>query len=120
MIASRSPGSSIVRLPVGSSATKGNPLSGHRPSELIYSPRLGELEAVSATTRPTFAFGRASPVPRTFNWGAPSVRALYDITPNGRFVGVRPVGDTGAIYSAPQIQVVLNWLEELRRFVPSK
>jgi hypothetical protein len=30
------------------------------------------------------------------------------------------VGDTGAIYSASQIQVVLNWFEELRRFVPTK
>jgi len=50
----------------------------------------------------------------------PAVRALYDITPHGRFVGVRPVGDMGAIYSAPQIQVVLNWLEDVRRLVPPK
>jgi hypothetical protein len=54
--------------------------------------------------------------------GAPTVRALYDIVPAGRFagqfVGVVPVGDTGAIYSAPQIEVVLNWFEELKRLVP--
>ena len=78
------------------------------------------LEAVNVTTRPTFAFGSAIPVPKKFNPGAPSVRALYDITPTGGFVGVIPVGDSGAIYSASQVQVVLNWLEELKRLVPAK
>jgi eukaryotic-like serine/threonine-protein kinase len=87
--------------------------------ELLYVPRLGGFEAVSVTTRPAFAFGHAVPVPRPFSPGAPTVRALYDITPQGRFVGVMPVGDSGSIYSAAQIQVVLNWLEELKRLVPA-
>jgi eukaryotic-like serine/threonine-protein kinase len=101
------------------------PLSvAHKPvwspdgRELLYVPRLGGFEAVSVTTRPTFAFGRAVPVPRNFNPGAPPVRALYDITPEGRFVGVVPVGDSGAIYSAPRVEIVLNWFEELKRLVP--
>ena len=105
---------------------QGPPSVAHKPvwwpdgRELLYVPRLGGFEAVNVTTRPTFAFGSAFPVPRRFNPGAPSVRALYDITPTGGFVGVIPVGDSGAIYSASQVQVVLNWLEELRRLVPAK
>ena len=88
-----------------------------RRGELIYVPRLGALEAVSVVMRPAFAFGTAVPLPRQFIPGAPAVRALYDILPDDRFVGVVPVGDSDAIYSAPQIQVVLNWLEELKRLV---
>jgi Tol biopolymer transport system component len=102
------------------------PSVAHKPvwspdgRELLYVPRLGGFEAVSVTTRPAFAFGNAVPVPRKFNPGAPPVRALYDMTPDGRFVGVVPVGDSGAIYSAAQIEVVLNWHEELKRLVPLK
>ena len=77
-------------------------------------PRLGALEAVNVVMRPAFAFGTAVPLPRQFNPGAPAVRALDDILPDDRFVGMAPIGDSGAIYSAPQIQVVLNWLEELK------
>jgi serine/threonine-protein kinase len=105
-------------------AVQGPQSVAHKPvwspdgRELLYVPRLGGFEAVSVTTRPAFAFGRAVPVPRKFNPGAPAVRALYDITPEGRFVGLVPVGDSGAIYSAPRIEVVLNWFEELKRLVP--
>jgi Tol biopolymer transport system component len=105
---------------------QGPPSAAHKPvwspdtRELLYVPRLGGFEAVSVTTHPAFAFGHAVPVPRKFIPGAPTVRALYDVTPKGRFVGVVPVGDTGAIYSAPQIEVVLNWFEELKRLVPLK
>jgi serine/threonine-protein kinase len=105
---------------------QGPPSVAHKPvwspdgRELLYVPRLGGFEAVSVTMRPAFAFGYPVPVPRKFNPGAPPVRALYDITPDGRFVGVVPVGDSGAIYSAPQIEVVLNWFEELKRLVPPK
>jgi Tol biopolymer transport system component len=103
---------------------QGGPSTAHKPvwssggRELLYVPRLGGFEAVRVTTQPAFEFGRAVPVPRKFNPGAPAVRSLYDITPDGRFVGVVPVGDTGAIYSAAQVEVVLNWLEELKRLVP--
>ena len=105
---------------------QGPPSTAHKPvwapdgRELLYVPRLGGFEAVSVTMRPAFAFGYAVPVPRKFNPGAPPVRALYDITPDGRFVGVVPVGDSAAIYSAPKIEVVLNWFEELKRLVPLK
>jgi eukaryotic-like serine/threonine-protein kinase len=46
----------------------------------------------------------------------------YDFTPDGRRVGIVPVRDE-ASSSPPErqhIQVVLNWLEELKRLVPTK
>jgi Tol biopolymer transport system component len=102
----------------GPASVPHKPVWSHR-GELIYVPRLGALEAVSLVMRPAFAFGTAVPLPRQFNPGAPAVRALYDILPDDRFVGVVPVGDSDAIYAAPEIQVVLNWLEELKRLVPA-
>ena len=48
-------------------------------------------------------------------------RTLYDITPGGKFVGLIPAGQTeSGTPTAPQIQVVLNWFEELKRLVPTK
>lgn len=93
----------------------------HKPTwspdgkELFYIPRLGDFEAASVTTKPTFAFGNAVTVPRPFQPGAPNSRTLYDVMPDGRFVGLIPVGQIEPIYRAPQIQVILNGLEELKR-----
>jgi Tol biopolymer transport system component len=87
--------------------------------ELFYVPRLGGFEAVTVTTTPTFAFGNAVTVPRPFQPGAPNSRTLYDIMPDGRFVGLVTVGQTDPTYTAPHIQVVLNWFEELKR-IPAR
>jgi eukaryotic-like serine/threonine-protein kinase len=83
--------------------------------ELFYVPRLGGFEAVSVATQPSFAFGNVVTVPRPFQPGPPNSQTLYDITPRGKFVGLMPVGRTpSGDFTAPQIQVVLNWFEELR------
>ena len=88
-------------------------------AELFYVPRLGGFEAVSVTTKPTFAFGNAVTVPRPFQPGPPNSRTLYDITPGGKFVGLVPAERTSSgDFTAPQIQVVLNWFDELRTRVP--
>jgi Tol biopolymer transport system component len=87
--------------------------------ELFYVPRLGELEAVTITTQPTFAFGNAVRVPRPFQPGAPNMRTWYDVTPSGKFVGLIPPGQANAFTRAnSEIQVVLNWFEDLRARVP--
>src|SRR6185503_9951326 len=62
--------------------------------QLFYIPRLGGFEVVSVTTHPTFAFGNAVTMPRSFSPGAPNSRTLYDMTPEGKFLGLRPVGQT--------------------------
>lgn len=84
--------------------------------ELFY--RIGNrMMAVPVTTQPAFSAGRpsmlfegeylASPFPQT--------GVTYDVTPDGqRFLMVKDAQTT----SAAQINVVVNWFEELRRLVP--
>jgi dipeptidyl aminopeptidase/acylaminoacyl peptidase len=73
------------------------------------------------TTQPSFAFSAPVPVPRG---GAtspgPTAQRNYDVMPDGRMLGVVPAGQTQSAGSTPQqIQVVLNWFEELKARVPT-
>ncbi len=91
--------------------------------ELIYSPGPGQLVAVSVTTRPAFTLGNPVPMPQVFLERGPMFQRNNDITLDGkRFLGVVPAasGATGASGApgAPQIQVVLNWFEELKMRAP--
>ena len=80
--------------------------------------------AVSVTTRPTFTFGNPVPVPRPFVERGPGFERNHDITLDGkRFLGVVAAGlntASGALGAAPQIDVVLNWFEELKQRVPTR
>jgi serine/threonine-protein kinase len=88
--------------------------------ELFHNPRPGGFEAVSVVTQPTFAFGNPSSLARSFTLGPPAARRAYDVTPDGRFIGVAAAGTAGAAGPAvlPRVNVVLNWVEELRQRVP--
>jgi hypothetical protein len=44
----------------------------------------------------------------------------YDITPDGRFVIIRSAQGEAGAGTEPQIVVVQNWFEELKRIVPTK
>jgi serine/threonine-protein kinase len=92
--------------------------------ELFYGPGSGQFVVVSVTTRPTFTFGNPVPVPRLFFVErGPAFERSYDITLDGkRFLGVVAAGQssTSGTPAAPQIQVVLNWFEELKARVPTK
>jgi serine/threonine-protein kinase len=83
-----------------------------------------QVQVVSVTTQPSFVFGDRTLVPGV--QGAidrgPFAPRNYDITPDGkRFIGVVVSGQARSGEStAPQIQVVLNWFEELKRLVPTK
>ena len=58
----------------------------------------------------------AASISRSF----PDVRRPYDITPDGRFVSPIAAGQSvSGRPTAPQIQVVLNWFEELKTRVPA-
>jgi hypothetical protein len=79
--------------------------------------------AVSVTTRPTFTFGNPVPVPKPFVERGPGFERNNDVTLDGkRFVSVVAGGQssTSGAPAAPQIQVVLNWTEELKARVPVK
>jgi serine/threonine protein kinase len=92
--------------------------------ELFYALGPGQTVVVSITTQPIFTFSNPVSVPhggRSEN-GPNVIGRNSDIISDGkRFVGVIDSGSTpSAAVPAPQIQVVLNWLEELKQRVPVK
>ena len=89
--------------------------------ELIYNPRPTSNETVGITTEPRFAFGKPVPVPRLIQGGPPGTPTPFDVIPDGRLVGFITTGSTQFTGgSANQVQVVLNWHEELKRLAPTK
>jgi serine/threonine-protein kinase len=91
--------------------------------ELFYdaNPKVTGFEAVSVTTQPSFAFGNAMAVPKLFLMAGASLRTPYDITADGRIVGRITAGQMEYARSQnDQIQVVLNWFEDLRARVPTR
>ena len=110
----------IHDLPPGSGQPK-HPVWSADSKQLFYNPGPGQFEYVSVTTLPTFAFGNPVALPRPFPGAAPNVRRPYDITTDGRFVSAIAAGQSASGRPTPlQIQVVLNWFEELRTRVPVK
>jgi Tol biopolymer transport system component len=92
--------------------------------ELFYVSGAGaaRLAAVSVTTRPTFTFGNPVQLPRPFVERGPAFERNHDITRDGkRFLGVVATGQNtvSGAPAGPQIQVVLNWFEELKAKVPA-
>jgi WD40-like Beta Propeller Repeat len=99
-----------------------HPLWSADGKELFFAPP-NQLTVVSVTTQPAFAVSNPVSLPRGFL----ASRALgagarpYDITPDGkRFIGMIRAGQTvsGAPVT-PEIQVVLNWFEQLKAMVPT-
>jgi serine/threonine-protein kinase len=86
--------------------------------ELFY--RSGEkMMSVDIATQPSFSAGK----PRVLFEGryspAPGTTPNYDVSPDGqRFLMIRPTEQAEA--AATQINVVLNWFEELKRRVPTE
>jgi Tol biopolymer transport system component len=103
---------------------------GHHPiwspdgAELLFGLGQGStsLNAVRITTQPSFTFGEATPVPRPFQSSAPAFERPYDISRDGQhFLGLIDAAQAqSGAPAAQQIQVVLNWFEELKARVPSK
>jgi hypothetical protein len=108
--------------------------------ELFYVPLVGRFVVRSVSTQPGFTFGNPVAVARTFPVAAPTTPRTFDITPDGKIVGVAlagslaevPGGGSAASVTAAgvlgrtdptvairlattrQICVVLNWFEELK------
>ncbi len=96
----------------------GEPLWNPNGRELFY--RSGnKMMAVEITTQPSFSAGN----PKVLFAGqyqsspSPVPNANYDVSPDGqRFLMLKPGGQDQA---ATQINVVLNWFEELKQKVPT-
>ena len=75
------------------------------------------MMAVAITTQPSFSAG----TPKVLFQGQYQLLSLstpnYDVSPDGqRFLMLKPDQET---QSATQINVVLNWFEELKQKVPA-
>jgi serine/threonine-protein kinase len=90
-------------------------------NEIVWIPSVasGRLAAVTLTTRPNVTFGTPVTFPATVSFSRPSgsVR-VYDILPDGRFVGLVPGSDVAQQDLVSELRVVLNWFEELKHRVP--
>jgi hypothetical protein len=87
---------------------------------LFFNPGPDLFKSVNVTATPVFAFGNPVLLPRPFRAAPPWRPREYDVMPDGRFIAAIDRGqyDSGQLV-APQIQVVLNWFEELRARVPN-
>ena len=95
----------------------GHPVWSPDGRELFYNSGANQTSVVSITTQPTVTFAVPSPVPNGIQNRNPSnAPRASDITPDGKyFVGVVNVDQTSSGSFAPQIQVVLNWFEDLKQ-----
>lgn len=83
-----------------------------------YVPGIGHLAAVRIGPEPGFTFGKPASVQRAFSENmAPVYERNYDMTRDGRFIGLAAPGQSQSIVPTGQINVVLNWDQELKRFV---
>ena len=92
--------------------------------QLFYhEPAANRLIAVDIRTAPSFSVGKPAPLPID-GTVHPLAQRNYDVTPDGKqFVVILPVssGATDATRRpTQQINVVLNWFEELKTRVPIK
>ncbi len=102
---------------------------GHHPvwspngAELVFTPGQAiRLDAVRVTTQPSFAFGEAMPVARSFQIASGASERPYDISRDGQhFLGLIDAAQTqSGAPATQQIHVVLNWFEQLKARVPNR
>jgi Tol biopolymer transport system component len=100
-----------------------DPLWSPDGTHLFYLQNKGngsQIVSVDVQTQPSFMFLRTTPLPID---GIVSIGPrAYDVTPDGKhFVVMYPKtqNDTDKAVTA-QINVTLNWFEELKRRVPTK
>jgi len=88
--------------------------------ELFYIGGAGIFGSVRITTQPSLSFGGPVRAPRSgFQTQGGTFVRTYDVLPDGkRFIGVVTAGQAQSSAAAPQIQVVLNWFEDLKQRVP--
>ena len=89
--------------------------------EIFVGGQLGVLRVQRVmTTQPSFTLGNPTEQTRPGFIARLDARN-FDIMPDGRIIGVVNAGETpSSARVSPQIQVVLNWLEELKQRVPTR
>jgi hypothetical protein len=100
----------------------GHPYWSAKGDELILNIGPGSSVRIPFTTAPRVAFGQPedfSRIGRTEGNPAASRRSVDSMPDGEHIIGVYTGGATGAIEEA-QIQVVLNWFDEVRQRSPRK
>jgi eukaryotic-like serine/threonine-protein kinase len=100
-------------------ARGGRPLWSRDGKELFYIPTPTQLMAVTVRTEPSWTVTGPVEVPRGFGVSSPTTPRTFDILPDGRIVGIGPVGQSSSGSGPAQIHVVLNWFTELQQRVPT-
>lgn len=92
----------------------------HRAQWTLPAKQIIALRFVDIVTQPAFTFSSEQTLPIE-GFTVVNYYRDYDITPDGkRLVMVFPTDRTdGGVPSRPQIIVVQNWLEKLKRLVPT-
>ena len=96
------------------------PLWARTGQELFYLSLTGALMRVAIERGPTWAASAPTKLLNEGYFTVPGVNPgrTYDISPDGqRFLMIKAGGASDQV-AAPQIVVVQNWFEELRRLVP--
>lgn len=90
-----------------------NPIWAPVGKELFYYTTLGRMMSVPVQTQPAFSFGKSRELFDVTQMFLPNTElGNYDVTPDGqRFIMVR---NTNASHSSTTINMILNWVEELR------
>ena len=93
------------------------PMWNHNGRELFY--RSGnKMMAVEITTQPSFSAGKPKVLFSGEYQPTPNMNSHYDVSSDGqRFLMVKTAGSAEA--APTQINVVLNWFEELKQKVPT-
>jgi hypothetical protein len=75
------------------------------------------LVSVIVNTQPTPSFGKPVDAPKSgFATHTNATPRNFDIMPDGQhFIGIVNAGEVGASSAPAQIQVVLNWFEEVKQ-----
>jgi serine/threonine protein kinase/Tol biopolymer transport system component len=90
--------------------------------ELFFVSGPGVFGSMTVSTTPSVAFGTPVTGPAAFSTAHPSLVRTYDVVPEAnRFIGVvSEAGQKGDGPATSEIQIVLNWFEELKQRVPVK
>ena len=73
---------------------------------------------VPVTTETGFSVGTPETLVEGQFWDSRG-RSSYDVAPDGRLVIIKRAAGTSENDTSPQIHVVINWFEELKRLVPT-
>lgn len=98
----------------------GQPFWSHDGRDLFYNPAPQQIGVVGITTRPTFSFGEPFifPTAGLLSRAPQNSPRVWDVAPDRkRLIGVTDM-ESPAEAATPQIEVVLNWLTDLKARIP--